>query len=79
MSKDYATGRIKVFELFSMWDYEGKLESTEWSRDESIKILRAQTLSPPAKMIRLFLSKSADAMLQEVVGTNSSQHVSQVP
>ena len=72
-SKDHVFRRVKTYELFSIWDYEGKLESVEWSRAEAVQVLRYRTLSPPAKMIRLFLSKAADAIVQEVMGAGAQQ------
>ncbi|KAL7527269.1 hypothetical protein ACHAXR_004033, partial [Thalassiosira sp. AJA248-18] len=79
MSKNHVLRRVKIFELFAVWDYEGKLESSEWSHAESIDILRYRTLSPPAKMIRLFLGKAADAIVQEVMGARSLQNVNTTP
>ena len=52
-----------------MWDYEGKLEAKQWERSQGRRILFHGILSPSAKMIRLFLSKAADAIVQEVMGS----------
>ena len=53
-----------------MWDYEGKLELKSWGSTQGIKILHHRLRSPPAKIIRIFLSKAADAIVQELLGSN---------
>ena len=54
---------VKTHELFAIWDYEGKLESKEWSREYRQKRLNARLGSPPAKVVRLFLFKACDGLL----------------
>ena len=48
-----------------MWDYEGKLESRGWSREQCLQILQARLLSPPGKMLRHFVQAVCDAILLE--------------
>ena len=69
MSKDSMIRRV-VDEVLhaTMWDYEGKLEAEQWKRSQGRRILFHIILSPPAKMIQLFLTKAADAIIQEVNG-----------
>lgn len=55
--------QVKFHELFAMWDYEGKNESRNWSEQEKLMVLKARLRSPPAKMIRAFLSAAADAFI----------------
>ena len=69
MSKDPLIRRVVAEELHAMWDYEGKLEAKQWERSQGRRILFHRILSPPAKMIQLFLSKAADAIVQEVMGS----------
>ena len=40
-----------------MWDYEGKLESTKWTKDIQKAILKCRLFSPPAKMLRALIFK----------------------
>jgi hypothetical protein len=46
--------QVKTSELMAIWDYKGKLESRGWSREQSLRILKARLLSPPGKMLRCF-------------------------
>jgi hypothetical protein len=43
---------IRLYELFSVWDYEGKSECKNRSWDESIVALRDRICSPPGKIVR---------------------------
>ena len=60
--------QVNLEELHGMWDYEGKLELKSWGSTQGIKILHHILCSPPAKIIRIFLSKAADTIVQEVMG-----------
>jgi hypothetical protein len=51
-SKIPVVRRVKTVKLFAIWDYEGKLESLQWSRIEQLAILWARVACPPAKMLR---------------------------
>ena len=62
-SKTPILRQVKTDELMAIWDYEGKLESRVWSREHSLRILRARLLSPPAKMLRRFVQAACDAIL----------------
>jgi hypothetical protein len=55
--------QVRVAELFAIWDYEGKLESGSWSHAQSLRILKARLLAPPAKMLRCFAQSVFDAVL----------------
>jgi hypothetical protein len=46
-----------------MWDYEGKLESRGWSREQCLQILQAGLPSPPGKMLRRFVQAVCNAIL----------------
>ena len=61
--------QVNLEELHGMWDYEGKLELKSWGSTQGIKILHNRLRSPPAKIIRIFLSKAADAIVEEVMGS----------
>ena len=61
--------RVKAEELHAIWDYEGKLESRKWSSHESASVLKHRISSPPAKILRIFLSKAAEAIARQVLGT----------
>lgn len=43
---------IRLYELFSLWDYEGKMECKFRSFAESIAALRLRLTSPPGKILR---------------------------
>jgi hypothetical protein len=47
----------------AIWDYEGKLASSGWSRDHCLQILQARLLSPPGKMLRAFVQAVCNAIL----------------
>ena len=71
MSKTPLLRRVMMSELHAMWDYEGKLEARDWSKLQDSEVLRHRLLSPPAKMIRIFLSAAADAVVREVMKPGS--------
>jgi hypothetical protein len=50
-SKTPIMRRLKTAELFAIWDYEGKLESQQWSYKEQLGVLRGCLACPPAKML----------------------------
>ena len=52
-----------------MWDYEGKLESRGWSREQCLQILQARLLSPSGKMLRRFVQAVCDAILLQSYST----------
>ena len=54
--------QVNIHELHAMWDYEGKLECKHWSQGMKYKVLSYRLLSPPAKIVRLFLFQAADAI-----------------
>ncbi len=62
-SKDVVLRQVRLAELFAIWDYEGKLESVGWSRAQSLSVLKACLLAPPAKMLRCFAQSVFDAVL----------------
>jgi hypothetical protein len=39
-SKTPVIWRVKAAELFTIWDYEGKLESQQWSYKDQLRVLR---------------------------------------
>jgi len=55
--------QVKTAELMAIWDYEGKLESRGWSREQCLRILQARLLSPPGKMLRAFVQAVCNAIL----------------
>ena len=55
--------QVKTDELMAIWDYEGKLESRGWSRENGLRILKARLRSPPGKMLRRFVQAICDAIL----------------
>ena len=63
--------QVNLEELHGMWDYEGKLELKSWGLTQGIKILHHRLLSPPAKIIRIFLSKAADVIVEQVMGSRA--------
>eukprot|EP00804_Cyclotella_cryptica_P005665 CCRYP_000031-RA/>CCRYP_000031-RA protein AED:0.42 eAED:0.37 QI:0/0/0/1/1/1/2/0/485 len=68
MSKDKAKQVIRtknIHELLAMWDYEGKLETKPWNKSDRKHVFRQRLLSPPGKIIQVFLSAAADGMLGE--------------
>ncbi len=42
---------VKTAEMFAIWDYEGKLESQQWSYKEKLGVLKGRLACPPAKML----------------------------
>jgi hypothetical protein len=50
-SKTPIMRRLKTAELFAIWDYEGKLESQQWSYKEQLGVLRGCLACPPARML----------------------------
>jgi len=62
-SKTPVLRQAKTSELMAIWDYEGKLESRGWSREQSLLVLSARLLSPPGKMLRQFLQSVSKAIL----------------
>jgi hypothetical protein len=50
-SKTLIIRRLNTAELFAIWDYEGKLESQQWSYKEQLGVLRGCLACPPAKML----------------------------
>jgi len=62
MSDEPVLRRVKMHELLSMLDYEGKVEARHWSKSEEDDVFSQRVLSPPAKIIRTFLGKAADAI-----------------
>ncbi|KAL3816710.1 hypothetical protein ACHAXA_009149, partial [Cyclostephanos tholiformis] len=77
-SKDPVIRRVKTVGLFAIWDYEGKLESQQWSRIKQLGILQACVACPPAKMLRRFIQYMCNACLTRMssrshtVGIDSS-------
>lgn len=59
---------MKTAELMAIWDYEGKLESRGWSREQCLRILHARLLSPPGKMLS-FIQVVCDAILLQFYST----------
>ena len=68
MSKEHVTCKVKLSQLLGMYDYEGKNESRSWTKAEGKAVLFQRTRSPPAKIIRIFLHKAADNVVEEVMG-----------
>ncbi len=62
-SKTPVLRQAKTSELMAIWDYEGKLESRSWSREQSLCVLSARLLSPPGKMLRQFPQSVSNAIL----------------
>ena len=77
-SKIPVVRRVETVELFAIWDYEGKLESQQWSCIEQPAILRACVACPPAKMLRRFTQFICNACLtpltsrSQTLGSDSS-------
>ena len=53
---------VTIHELHAMWDYEVKLECKHWSVGQKVKALSFRVLSPPGKMLRLFLDQASEAI-----------------
>jgi hypothetical protein len=63
-SKDEKVIRqVSNAELLTIWDYEGKFESKDWSSSMLSKVLNARLSSPPAKMIRSFVFVAGETIL----------------
>ena len=60
--------QVKIAELMAIWDYEGKLESRGWSREQCLRILHARLLSPPGKILS-FIQAVCDAILLQFYST----------
>ena len=71
-SKEKVVRKITTEELFAVWDYEGKLESSHWSPDFSAHMLSLRLQSPPAKIIRSFLYDACTALLPQDQGVSVS-------
>jgi hypothetical protein len=61
--------QVRLAELFAIWDYEGKLKSVGWSHAQSLSVLKACLLAPPAKMLRCFAQLVFDAVLLRLGST----------
>jgi len=59
--------QVNLEELHSIWDYEGKLELKTWGVTLGKRVLEHRLRSPPAKIIRIFLSKAAETIVDEVM------------
>lgn len=55
--------QVSTSELFTIWDYEGKLESKNWNPVTRGMVLNARLSSPPAKMIRSFVFTAGEILL----------------
>ena len=51
MSKTLLIRQVAITELHAMWDYEGKLESTQWSQLQVKEVLRHRIMSLLDKII----------------------------
>ncbi len=69
-SKAEVMRQVRVSKLLAIWDYEGKLKSSSWSRAQSLQILKAQLSVPPAKMLQCFAQLVFDAVLLKVGGVH---------
>ena len=70
-SRDPVVRQVNIHELHAMWDYEGKLEVKHWTTLQRWKVLQNRLLSPPAKIIRTFLTQASVAMLGDAHVTPS--------
>lgn len=66
--KDMVLRQARISELMAIWDYEGKLESRGWSRQQALAVLKARLLCPPAKMLRCFAQSVCEAILTNLEG-----------
>ena len=66
--------KVRWHELLGIWDYEGKMESRRWTDEQTVEVLRARLRSPPAKMLRLFLSTAASAFVEEAFPVEAPSH-----
>ena len=71
MPKSPMVWQATIEELHVKWDYEGKIETSCWSKAQGSKMLYHRIRSPLARMIRIFLAKAADAIVNEVMGATS--------
>lgn len=60
------TRQVHTSELFAIWDYEGKYESSKWNSMLCISILNARLASPPGKMIRSLLYVAGETVLSHI-------------
>ena len=67
-SKTLLSRQVDITELHAIWDFEGKLESKQWSQLQGKEVLRHRILSLPAKIVRILVSKAADAIVNRVKG-----------
>ena len=66
--KDMVLRQARISELMAIWDYEGKLESWGWSRQQALAVLKARLLCPPAKMLQCFAQSVCEAILTNLEG-----------
>ena len=60
--------RVKAEELQSVWDYEGELESREWSSHESASVLKHRIVSPPETNTQDFSEQGCGSHSKTSVG-----------
>lgn len=58
--------QIVPSELFSIWDYEGKYESSEWTPFSTKSILSRRLESPPGKMLRSLVFTAGETLLHRM-------------
>eukprot|EP00956_Cyclotella_meneghiniana_P034910 scaffold109326_cov43-Cyclotella_meneghiniana.AAC.1 len=62
---------VRVHELFSIWDFEGKLSLRGMSSEQALLLLHRRLQSPPGKISRLLahylLKRKAESFSQDVV------------
>ena len=71
MFKTPMVWQVTIDDLHSIWDYEDKLECKRCSKPHRNMMLSYRICSQLAKMIRVFLTKAADVIVDTVMGTMS--------
>ena len=66
---------VKRHEVLSIWDYEGKLESSRWSSIALSAVVEWRLRSPPGKIIRGLLFPACDSLLPHVNPLHGPDHL----
>ena len=62
-SREPRVRKLVPRELLAMWDYEGKLESRDWSEEELERVICSRMASPPGKILRALAHPALDFLL----------------
>ena len=63
---------LQYAEILGLWDYEGKLEATNWTGEMQEDILNFRLSSPPAKMLRALTFKVCSLLAPSAPTLDSS-------